>query len=357
MHGSRLQALASAMEEPRVVGTPAAPLAPQKGSAVAADAAAGSEDQPKRLRSWVGQPLWVTVHAELAYSVPLRSRMPFAGKRGGDGGGGGRPAIVRGRLRDARMLLTAARRSHDAQAEGRACYCMGVLHDEKGDFQQAVEYYRRFMVLARQLSDAKAEALAANAIGVALHRTAMSEMSRSHAADSVVSSAEAAAPTAVAIQRAVKYHAHHLQLCQAEGAVAGSYVAHSNMGLALHMAHTRGVELPIGGGGGGGLAAAGGSGAPAVAGGLTLLERAVGHQREALRLAIAPPLCSVERESLACAHLAELSLALGDDATHAGCWQVRARAGRVLCSRGQLSTARPFCPAGISAAATDCAFV
>ena len=148
--------------------------------------------------TWVGQPLWVPVFNGFQCAAPRRSRMPFD-TNGGPRADYQRPAVVAGKLRDYQVLLTASRRARNIGQEARASYCMGVIHDESGNLSAAVECYRTFMVLSRQLADQDSEALACNAIGVALHHMAMRKGASVDLMD-----------------RAIKYHAHHLSLC-AEG--------------------------------------------------------------------------------------------------------------------------------------------
>ncbi|KAF0852790.1 conserved mitochondrial TPR domain-containing protein [Andalucia godoyi] len=173
-------------------------------------------------------------------------------------------------LADFKMLAAACQRSGRTRQEGQAYYKMAVLYENKGLNKQSLECYERFLAIARRLQDFDSEVLALNCLGILCQRIGGAEY----------------------IERALEYHAAHLQLEDHEG----RYAAHVNIGLA-HMS-------------------------------LAAFDRAQHHFKEALQYAIR--LENIEGESVALANLAKVSKVLGDVETAKACIERRVELAGML---------------------------
>ena len=70
------------------------------------------------------------------------------------------------RLKDYEHLAFACKRAGKTRDEGRAYYSTGVLYDNLGKYQNAVDQYKKFLQVCRAIGDVHGEALAYNCIGV-----------------------------------------------------------------------------------------------------------------------------------------------------------------------------------------------
>jgi tetratricopeptide (TPR) repeat protein len=64
------------------------------------------------------------------------------------------------------MLAFACKRAGKTRDEGRAYYSMGVLYDNIGKYEKAIEFYGQFLNVCKSIGDVHGEALAYNCIGV-----------------------------------------------------------------------------------------------------------------------------------------------------------------------------------------------
>lgn len=70
------------------------------------------------------------------------------------------------RLKDYELLAFACRRAGKQRDEGRAYFSMGILYDNLGKWQKAIDAYKKFLAVCKSINDMHGEGLAYNCIGV-----------------------------------------------------------------------------------------------------------------------------------------------------------------------------------------------
>lgn len=119
-----------------------------------------------------------------------------------------RPAItVRNSLRDHATLARASQRAGDTNAEARAHFARGVLHDAEGALDAAIAAYTLYLAACRRAGDVAGELVAYNHLGI--------DYQVRGDADS--------------LHAAVACHTRHAEMADA----AGQFVAHHNIGLCM----------------------------------------------------------------------------------------------------------------------------
>ncbi|KAM3147260.1 hypothetical protein pb186bvf_000511 [Paramecium bursaria] len=111
------------------------------------------------------------------------------------------------RLKDYEMLAFACKRAGKLKDEGRAYYSIGVLYDNLGKWQKAIEYYEKFLQICQTLQDSHAQGLAHNCIGVDYQLLALEKPSLIH--------------------KAIEHHKIHEEISD----INGKFLASINLGL------------------------------------------------------------------------------------------------------------------------------
>lgn len=111
------------------------------------------------------------------------------------------------RLKDYELLAFACRRAGKQRDEGRAYFSMGILHDNLGKWDQAIEAYRRFLQVCKQIGDLHGEGLAYNCIGVDYQLLSEEKPDK--------------------LPSAIEYHKKHEEISD----VNGKFLANINLGL------------------------------------------------------------------------------------------------------------------------------
>lgn len=111
------------------------------------------------------------------------------------------------RLKDYNILAFACKRAGKSRDEGRAYYSTGVLYDNLGKYQIAIDEYKKFLQVCKAIGDVHGEALAYNCIGVDYMK--LGEHDPKHYED------------------AIDYHTKHKEVAD----VAGKFLAHINLGI------------------------------------------------------------------------------------------------------------------------------
>lgn len=146
------------------------------------------------------------------------------------------------RLQDLELLTFACRRSNKLREEGRAHFSMGVLQDNVGRFQKAIESYNSFLKICKDCNDGQGCALAYHCIAVDYQLIGSGNLPTQQASTSNTGPQGAASgdangagdntPSPVVkpdvLRKAIFYHNKHRENSDA----VGKFVAHLNMGLA-----------------------------------------------------------------------------------------------------------------------------
>mmetsp|Transcript_28643 Transcript_28643/g.37537 ORF Transcript_28643/g.37537 Transcript_28643/m.37537 type:complete len:424 (-) Transcript_28643:254-1525(-) len=129
-------------------------------------------------------------------------------------------ASYRVQIRDLSTLASSSRRGGRIETEALAHYSLGVLYDNIGMLNKAIDSYLSYLDTTKRLRDPVQEALALNCLGVNCMHLAMGE-------DTSFGEVEVSQSTQDLIRQALDYHNSHLMITD-EG---GSCVAHTNLGL------------------------------------------------------------------------------------------------------------------------------
>ena len=176
------------------------------------------------------------------------------------------------------MLAFSSQRAGKREMEAQAYFAIGVLHDNVGQYGQALESYGSFLDVAKKMQDRTAEGLAFNSMGVDCMLSACPP-----SASTGFGAAQLSATARASLRRAVEYHDAHLKVAD-EG---GRFMASTNLGLCY-------------GALGDALASA-------------------RHHQDALRIAIS--LQSFSGQSISVGNLGSLAMRQGDYATARPCME------------------------------------
>eukprot|EP00929_Paragymnodinium_shiwhaense_P013656 TRINITY_DN121500_c0_g1_i1.p1 TRINITY_DN121500_c0_g1~~TRINITY_DN121500_c0_g1_i1.p1 ORF type:complete len:477 (+),score=119.17 TRINITY_DN121500_c0_g1_i1:127-1557(+) len=143
------------------------------------------------------------------------------------------------RMQDLELLTFACRRANKLREEGRAHFSMGVLRDNIGQFQKAIESYNSFLKICKDCNDGQGCALAYHCIAVDYQLIGSGQLPTQQASGSAGASSgdpagEKASSPAVKpdiLRKAIFYHNKHRENTDA----VGKFVAHLNMGLAYSL--------------------------------------------------------------------------------------------------------------------------
>jgi tetratricopeptide (TPR) repeat protein len=114
------------------------------------------------------------------------------------------------RLKDYKLLAFACKRAGKARDEGRAHYSTGVLYDNLGNYQAAIQSYQQFLSICKSIGDSHGEALAYNCIGVDFQKLSEQDPSNSSW-----------------VRESINYHTKHKDIAD----VPGKFIAHINLGV------------------------------------------------------------------------------------------------------------------------------
>ncbi|CAM9906495.1 unnamed protein product [Pylaiella littoralis] len=185
-------------------------------------------------------------------------------------------ASYRTAMSDYHMLAFSSQRSGRHEMEGLAYYSAGVTMDSMGQYPKALENYKKFLAVCKELKDPFIEGVCHNCIGVDYMLMACPPGSSMQ--ESVT---ELPARAISLLEKALEHHEEHLKGADD----AGSGVAHSNIGLC----HGLVGDYP----------------------------RAAKHHQEALRVALRVQ--SASAQSVAVGNLGTLAMRQGDDQTSQAC--------------------------------------
>jgi len=144
------------------------------------------------------------------------------------------------KMKDFEMLTFACRRASKLREEGRAHFSLGVLRDNLGQYQKAIEAYTQFLRVCKECNDSQGGALGYHCIGVDYQLLGARKGEKEP--EKGEKSAASTSPALVAIgpppvqptirpdllRKAIYYHNRHRENSDA----IGKFVAHLNMGLA-----------------------------------------------------------------------------------------------------------------------------
>lgn len=128
-----------------------------------------------------------------------------------------RTATLR-RVQDLELLTFACRRASKVREEGRAHFSLGVLRDNLGQYQKAIESYNQFLRVCKECNDSQGCALAYHCIAVN-HQLLGGALSAENAKSS---------DRPDELRKAIYFHNKHRESSDS----VGKFVAHLNMGLA-----------------------------------------------------------------------------------------------------------------------------
>mmetsp|Transcript_75142 Transcript_75142/g.163932 ORF Transcript_75142/g.163932 Transcript_75142/m.163932 type:complete len:472 (+) Transcript_75142:39-1454(+) len=140
------------------------------------------------------------------------------------------------RIQDLQLLVFACRRAKKQREEGRAHFGLGVLRDNLGLYQKAINSYGDFLKICQECSDTQGSALAYHCIAVDYQLMGGGITSASEASDGVgqvkpnPNDQGPAGPVVKPdlLRKAITYHNKHRECADS----VGKFVAHLNMGLA-----------------------------------------------------------------------------------------------------------------------------
>lgn len=128
------------------------------------------------------------------------------------------------RIQDLELLTFACRRASKVREEGRAHFSLGVLQDNLGQFQKAIESYNHFLRVCKECNDSQGCALAFHCIAVDYQLLGGGALGE-------VTGADEETKTGIRpelLKKAIAFHNKHREISDA----VGKFVAHLNMGLA-----------------------------------------------------------------------------------------------------------------------------
>lgn len=123
------------------------------------------------------------------------------------------------RLKDYQLLAFACKRAGKQRDEGRAYFSQGVLLDNLGKWSRAIECYKKFLEVCREISDVHGEGLAYNCIGVDYQL--LSEENPAHVHD------------------AIHFHKKHEDISDSNG----KFLASINLGLCYDLLKDQKLSL------------------------------------------------------------------------------------------------------------------
>ncbi|CAE8642969.1 unnamed protein product [Polarella glacialis] len=134
------------------------------------------------------------------------------------------------RIQDLELLTFACRRASKLREEGRAHFSLGVLRDNLGQFQKAIESYNQFLRVCKECNDSQGAALAYHCVGVnyQLLGSGAVRSSEDDSAPGGDSAPSASAARPELLRKAIFFHNKHRECSDS----VGKFVAHLNMGLA-----------------------------------------------------------------------------------------------------------------------------
>lgn len=128
------------------------------------------------------------------------------------------------RIQDLELLTFACRRASKVREEGRAHFSLGVLRDNLGQYQKAIDSYNQFLRVCKESNDGQGCALAYHCVAVDYQF-----LGGGTVADSSAAGKEADPKVKPdVLKKAIFFHNKHRENSDS----VGKFVAHLNMGLA-----------------------------------------------------------------------------------------------------------------------------
>jgi tetratricopeptide (TPR) repeat protein len=134
------------------------------------------------------------------------------------------------KIQDLELLTFACRRASKVREEGRAHFSMGVLRDNLGQYQKAIDSYNQFLRVCKECNDGQGCALAYHCIAVdhqLLGGALVADTTSTAAGREAVGISEVKVKPDV-LRKAIFFHNKHRENSDS----VGKFVAHLNMGLA-----------------------------------------------------------------------------------------------------------------------------
>ncbi|CAJ1412580.1 unnamed protein product [Effrenium voratum] len=129
------------------------------------------------------------------------------------------------------MLTFACRRASKLREEGRAHFSLGVLRDNLGQYQKAIEAYTQFLRVCKECNDGQGAALGYHCIAVGvqdLGNWGNWEPAASQKSPKAGVPVDLIGQEPELLRKAIHYHNRHRENADS----IGKFVAHLNMGLA-----------------------------------------------------------------------------------------------------------------------------
>jgi tetratricopeptide (TPR) repeat protein len=136
-------------------------------------------------------------------------------------------ANIKTAIRDFTMLAFSSKRAGKKDVEATAYASLGVIHDNQGNYLQAIDSYQQYLNICEEIGDVIGAACANNCMGVDYMLLAVPS-SDAGTLLGVKTTADADKYT----KSAVAHHTKHLEIGPDSG---GNFVAHTNLGLCLGM--------------------------------------------------------------------------------------------------------------------------
>jgi len=142
------------------------------------------------------------------------------------GGGSEHDAKMSTSIRDFTVVAFSSHRAGKKDIEAGAYVSIAVTQDNLGNYQQAIDSYKQYYSICKEIKDRAAEAVACNCIGVNFMFLA------SPISDAgVIRGVSDTSAARECLVKAIEYHTLHLGLAD----TGGKFVAHTNLGLCYSM--------------------------------------------------------------------------------------------------------------------------
>lgn len=203
------------------------------------------------------------------------------------GGGSEQDAKLSNAIRDFTVVAFSSHRAGKKDVEAGAYVSIAVTQDNLGNYQQAIDSYKQYYSICKDIKDRGAEAVACNCIGVNYMFLA------SPVSDAGIIKGMFDTSTAREhLNKAIEYHTLHLGLADS----GGKFVAHTNLGLCYSM--------------------------------LGEVANAAKHHQDALRIAIR--MQTLYGQSIAVGNLGILAMMKSDTSTARTCFQQHLQLAQTL---------------------------
>jgi len=197
-------------------------------------------------------------------------------------------AEIRTSIKDFTLLAFSSKRAGKKEVEASAHISLALIFDNQGNMKSAIEHYKQYHELCISLNDPVGRGLALNCIGVNCMLLAAPPSDAGVTASKLLttpssSSSSSSKSSEQYVLDAIDAHLKHLEVAD----VGGSFVAHTNLGLAYAMADN--------------------------------VASAAKHHQDALRVSI--KLQSIYGQAISVGNLGQLAILKGDLTTARTCFE------------------------------------